>query len=254
MNHDPISDLKRYAAALEAQVSDERARSAARMALRTPSPVMSSPTSSPTRSPRRVVVAVATTVLMGVSNVALATVADPSIPGDPLYGLDRAYESVGAALGLSNQHASERATEVLALQERGKSAEALDLVQETLTTLLDSDDPKAAVQQFTAGLGNESFAATLQQLLDEARGVDTTGAAVSAIARTIVESIELPEQANGNPGGKDDQSNNGNADGNENANENGNGRPDNPGEQGRGNNPTTGVGTSGNNGQGGGKP
>lgn len=247
MNHDPISDLKRYAAALEAQVSDERARSAARMALHTPSPVV-----SPTRAPRRVVVAVATTVLMGVSNVALATVADSSIPGDPLYGLDRAYESVGAAIGLSNQHASERATEVLALQERGKSAEALELVQETLTTLLDSDDPKAAVQEFTAGLGNANFAATLQKLLDEARGVDTTGAAVSAIARTIVDSIVLPDHANGNPGGKDDQSNNGNADGNENPN--GNGRPDNPGEQGRGNNPNTGVGTSGNDGQGGGKP
>lgn len=242
MNHDPISDLKRYAAALEAQVSDERARSAARMALHTPSPVVS----APPRAPRRVVVAVATTVLMGVSNVALATVADSSIPGDPLYGLDRAYESVGAAIGLSNQHASERASEVLALQERGKSAEALDLVQETLTTLLDSDDPKAAVQEFTAGLGNERFAPILEQLLLEARGVDTTGAAVSELARTIVDSIKLPEHANGTPGGRGDAS--------DNANPNGSGQPDNPGEQGRGNNPNPGVGTSGNDGQGGGKP
>lgn len=252
MNYDPISDLKRYAAALEAQVSDDRARSAARTALHTPSPT--------SRSPRRVVVALVTTVLMGVSNVALAAAANPSIPGDPLYGLDRAYESVGAAVGLSGSHASERATEVLALQERGKSAEALDLVQETLNTLLESDDPKAAVREFTAGLGNEAFAETLQALLTAARGVDTTGEAVSKLARSIVDSIVLPEQANGNPGGTDDPSKNGNS-GNsgENGNsgnngENGNGRPENPGEQGQGNNPNTGAGTPGNNGQGGGKP
>ena len=202
-------------------------------------------TPSPSKPTRRVVVAVATTVLMGVSNVALATAANPAVPGDPLYGLDRAYESIGAAVGFSAVHASERASEVLVLQERGRSSEALDLVQETLTTLLDSDDPKAAVHEFTAGLGNEDFADTLEALLTAARDVDTTGEAVSRIARSIVDSIVLPEQANGNPGGKDDKSNNGS---------NGNGAPENPGEQGQGNNPNTGAGTPGNNGQGGGKP
>lgn len=195
MAHDPIADLKRYAAELEAQVSGERSRQAARMALQTP---------STTRSPRRAIVAIATTVLMGVSNVALANVADPAVPGDALYGLDRAYEQVGSLVGFSNTHAGERAAEVLVLQERGKSAEALDLVQETLTKLLESEDPEAAVEEFTAGLGNEAVKEQVALILGVAKGVETTGAEVSALARQIVDTIQLPEQANGNPGRPED--------------------------------------------------
>jgi hypothetical protein len=140
---------------------------------------------------------------MGLSNVALANVADPAVPGDALYGLDRTYEQIGSLIGLDDVHATERASEVLVLQARGESAAALDLVQETLTELLESDDPKAEVRKFTAGLGNEEFEETLSKLLEVARGVDTTGAEVSAIARTIVDSIDLPSQARGNPGGPD---------------------------------------------------
>lgn len=190
MAHDPITDLKRYAAALEAQVSRDRSRQAARMALHTPSPA---------RSPRRAVIAIATTVLMGVSNVALANVADPAVPGDALYGIDRAYEQVGSIFGSSDTHAGERAAEVLVLQERGKSAEALDLVQETLETLLASDDPKAAVEEFTAGLGNERFKIQLEKLIDAAKGVDPSDESVADIARLIVGTIVLPDQARGNP-------------------------------------------------------
>lgn len=192
MAHDPISDLKRYAAALEAQVSGERSRHAARTALHA---------QSPKRAPRRVVVAIAATFLMGVSNVALATVADPAVPGDTLYGVDRAYEQVGSLIGLDDVHAGERASEVLILQERGKSSEALALVQETLTKLVEADDPEAAVEEFTANLGNsKAVKAKVAEILAVARGVETTGAEVSAIARQIVDSIVLPDQARGNPG------------------------------------------------------
>jgi hypothetical protein len=195
MAYDPISDLRRYAAALEAQVSGERSRHAARTALHAP---------GGRRAPRRTVVAIAATLLMGVSNVALATVADPAVPGDALYGVDRAYERVGALVGFDTTNAGERATEVMVLQERGKSAEALALVQETLTRLLESDDPEGAVQEFTAGLGNsEAVKAKVAEILSVAKGVDTTGSAVSEIARSIVDTIVLPEQARGNPGGPD---------------------------------------------------
>ena len=195
MAYDPISDLRRYAAALEAQVSGERSRHAARTALHAP---------GGRRAPRRTVVAVAATVLMGMSNVALAGVADPAVPGDALYGVDRAYEQVGALFGSDSTHAGERASEVMVLQERGKSAEALSLVQETLTRLLEADDPEAAVEEFTAGLGNsEAVKAKVAEILDVAKGVETTGAEVSEIARSIVDSIELPEQAQGNPGGRE---------------------------------------------------
>jgi hypothetical protein len=193
MAHDPISDLKRYAAALEAHVSGERSRHAARAALHAPGPA---------RAPRRTVVAIAATLLMGVSNVALATVADPSVPGDALYGVDRAYEQVAVLFGGDATNAGERASEVLVLQERGKSAEALALVQETLTKLVESDDPEAAVEEFTAGLGDsDAIKAKVAEILDVARGVDTTGADVSKIAREIVDEVQLPENARGNPGG-----------------------------------------------------
>ncbi len=196
MAHDPIADLKRYAAALEAQVSRDRSRHAARMALHTPSPA---------RSPRRAVIAIATTVLMGVSNVALANVADPAVPGDALYGLDRAYEQVGSIFGSSDTHAGERAIEVLALQERGKSAEVLAHVQETLMDLLGSDDPEAAVEEFTSVLGNsDAVRNTVEHLLDVAKGLDTSSETVSDVARSIVTQITLPEQARGNPGGPED--------------------------------------------------
>ena len=200
MAHDPIPDLKRYAAALEAQVSGERSRHAARAALHTP---------SPKRAPRRTVVAIAATVLMGVSNVALAAVADPAVPGDALYGVDRVYERVGALVGFDSTNAGERASEVLVLQERGKSAEALALVQETLASLLEADDPEAAVEEFTSGLGNsDAVREKVLEILGVAKGVDTTGAQVSAIARTIgqsvLDSLELPENAQGNPGGPTD--------------------------------------------------
>ena len=60
------------------------------------------------------------------------------------------------------------------------------------------------LEEFTAGLGNsEAVKAKVAKLLSVAKGVDTTGAAVSEIARSIVDTIVLPEQARGNPGGPD---------------------------------------------------
>ncbi len=200
MAHDPISDLKRYAAAMEAQVSGERSRHAARTALHA---------QSPKRAPRRAVVAIAATLLMGVSNVALATVADPAVPGDTLYGVDRAYEQVGSLIGFDSTNAGERASEVMVLQERGKSAEALALVQETLTKLVEADDPEAAVEEFTSGLGNtEAFRDQVELILQYAKDVNTSGPEVASaardIAREILEDMVLPENAQGNPGGPAD--------------------------------------------------
>lgn len=197
MQHDPISDLRRYAAALEAQVSGERSHEAARSALHTPSPA---------RSPRRAVVAIATTVVMGISNVALAAAADPAVPGDALYGLDRAYEQVGSIFGFSDVNAGERASEFLILQARGKSAEALDLLLETLPKLLEADDPQEAVREFTEGLGNgEGVSSEIQALLLAAGAVETRGEIVSDLARALVDrlDLDLPDPAQGQPGGPD---------------------------------------------------
>ena len=193
MTHDPTSDLRRYAADLEAQVSADRARAAASRALLNPTPV---------RRPRRALVAIVATALMGVSNVALATAADPAVPGDTLYGVDRAYEAIGSAVGFDDTHAAERAAEVAVLQERGESAMVLEHVQNTLTDLLASDDPVAAVEEFTAELGNDSET-LVAAIMEVAKGTDTTGEEVSAIARefarNVLDDLDLPDHVQ--PGG-----------------------------------------------------
>lgn len=196
MKHEPISELRRYAADLEAEVSSDRARAAARRALLNPS--------GPVRRPRRAIVAIAATALMGLSNVALATAANPSAPGDMLYGVDRAYESLGSAVGLGGTHAAERALEVRALVERGASSQALEHVIETLTTLLGSDDPVGAVEEFTTALdGNDGQA--LATALEAARATEFTGADIAAIASDfaahVLDDLDLPENARPVPGG-----------------------------------------------------
>ena len=227
MKHDPISELRRYAADLEAQVPADRARSAARRALLNPTPAR--------RRPRRAVATIVATALMGISNVALATAADPAVPGDALYAVDRAYESIGAAVGFDGTHAGERANEVLVLQERGQSSEALQHVIASLTELLETDDPVEAVEEFTAGLDNR--AVNLTELMEVVRGTESTGEQIAQIARRIASNIELPENARGNPGGPDEP-----------GPPDDRGKPDDPG------NPNPGAGTPAVPGQGGDRP
>ena len=226
MKHDPISELRRYAADLEAQVPADRARSAARRALLNPTPAR--------RRPRRAVAAIVATALMGISNVALATAADPAVPGDALYAVDRAYESIGSAVGFDGTHAAERASEVLVLQERGQSSEALQHVIASLTELLEADDPVEAVAEFTAAIDNS--AVDLTELMAVARGTVSTGEQIAQIARRIASSLELPENARGNPGGPDEPGPPGDR-----------GKPADPGNG----NPNPGAGTPANPGQGG---
>lgn len=179
--------------------------------------------------------AIVATALMGISNVALATAADPAVPGDALYGVDRAYESIGSAVGFDSTHAAERASEVLVLQERGQSSEALQHVIASLTELLESDDPVEAVEEFTAAIDNS--AVDLTELMRVVRDVDSTGQDIAAVARQIASSLELPDHARGNPGGPDDV-----------GPPDDRGKPDDPG------NPNPGEGTPANPGQGGDRP
>ncbi len=190
MKHEPISELRRYAADLEASVSIDRSRAAARQALLT--------SSTSARRPRRAIVAILATTLMGVSNVAFAAVANPAAPGDTLYGVDRAYESLTSVVGLGGTHATERALEVQTLLDRGKSSEALQHVIETLTQLVETDDPVAAVEEFTAGLGRDGRALALA--LAVAREGTYSGPDIAAIATEFAR-LNLPDQAQGNPGG-----------------------------------------------------
>lgn len=177
---DPIDDLRRYADDLASEVSLFTAQRAVRSAV-----------SPDTRRPRKAVVVLVTTALFGFSNVALAATSDPAIPGDPLYGIDRAYERVADLAGLGGPRVTERLAETGALVEQGRLAEALELVQETLGKVLESDDPQAELEELTAASANVPGPVSdlvLEGLVAVAQGTaagNLTGVDVADLAREL---------------------------------------------------------------------
>lgn len=170
--------------------------------------------SSPTRRPRKALVALVTTGLLGVSNVALAATADSSVPGDALYGLDRAYEQVADLTGFGSPRVSERLHETGVLVERGDLGAALDLVQETLGKVLDSDDPDAEFQTLVAelegapGAVSELVLADLVGVAHSLGNSDATGQDVAELARQLGQ--RLSEERSNRPDDVGPGNNNGN--------------------------------------------
>ena len=203
--NEPFDELRRYADDLAFEVSPHTAQRAVRSAM-----------SSPARRPRRAVVAVVTTALLGVSNVALATTADPSAPGDALYGVDRAYERVVDFAGLGGPRVSERLQETTVLVERGDLGAALELVQETLGKVLESDDPDAEFQTLVTELEGAPGAVSelvLGDLVGVARSIgsgDATGQDVAELARQLGQ--RLSEERSNRPDDVGPGNNSGNAD------------------------------------------
>ena len=178
--NEPFDELRRYADDLASEVSPSTAQRAVRSAM-----------SSPARRPRKALIALVTTGLLGVSNVALAATADSSVPGDVLYGVDRAYEQVVDLTGLGGPRVTERLQETDVLLERGDLAAALDLVQETLGKVLEADDPEAEFQTLVAELEGAPGAVSelvLSDLVGVARSLGTTdadGQDVADLARQL---------------------------------------------------------------------
>ncbi|HEU4750194.1 MAG TPA: hypothetical protein VFT54_03975 [Acidimicrobiia bacterium] len=121
---DATDALRSYGEWLQSRVSPDDALLAATRALGGHRPV--------TRRRRMVVVAVAG--LLVISNVGLAAASDSAVPGDPLYGLKRAYEQIGDLLGVES-HAGERLREAEVLLARGHNDAALQAADEALEEL-----------------------------------------------------------------------------------------------------------------------
>jgi hypothetical protein len=171
----PFDDLRRYADDLASEVSPFAAQRAIRAAM--------SPHAS---RPRKAVIALVATGLLGVSNVALAAVADPAVPGDALYKVDRTYERVVDFIGFGGPRVAERVYETGVLVERGRLGMALDLVQETLTTILESDDPAGYLDEFEAEVGAQPDAvAALVSIAKATATSDNPGQDVSEAARQL---------------------------------------------------------------------
>jgi hypothetical protein len=172
----PFDDLRRYADDLASEVSPLAAQRAVRSAM-----------SPHVNRPRKLVVALVATGLLGVSNVALAAVADPAVPGDALYKVDRAYERLVDFAGFGGPRVSERVYETSVLVERGNLGMALDLVHETLTKILESDDPAGYLNELEAELGSQPDAVAALVMI--AKDTATSGADVSEAARQLGEHL-----------------------------------------------------------------
>lgn len=182
MATDPIEELRGYGDDLRAEISSEHARSRVAPMIRP-------------RPRRTVAIALAAAMALVIANLGLAAVADSSVPGDPLYGIDIAYEKVGEALGVGGDTRSERLDEAEILSNRGRAAEAIGLVRQALGDGPQADALAEAQAALTATPDNAapdtSFDTTLQSLIDAARSqtTETAGEEISELARALRDSV-----------------------------------------------------------------
>jgi len=81
---------------------------------------------------RRIGAIAAAAATLSVGAIGVGAIANQAAPGDLLYGVDRAYEAAGHAFGSRAPHTEERLTEALALIDRGRSADAVALIDEAV--------------------------------------------------------------------------------------------------------------------------
>ena len=108
--------------------------------------------------PRRLVLILATTGVLAVSNVALAAASDSAAPGDLLYPIDRGYEWARDLFGHTDR-TNERLAESETLSQRGHVDDAIAFLRE-LATESSNEALLAAIQKLEAsgsqGQGNQN--------------------------------------------------------------------------------------------------
>jgi hypothetical protein len=134
---DPYNNLRAYGEALIDSVDPARAEVVAVRALAAPSAGL------PLRRRLLAIAAASATFISG--NVGMAMAADSAVPGDLLYGLDRAYEQLSELVGLGGDHGDERLEEAAQLAATGNPADALDAVIEQIEAL--KTEPAADVSE-----------------------------------------------------------------------------------------------------------
>lgn len=184
MVRDPIQDLRHYGRSLTDSVDPARTRAVVSRAMG-PRAVGRSPLP---RSvwPRRVAVLAAAAALFLLANVGLALAANRSVPGDPLYPVDRFYERVAQAVGLPVSPALERLEEAAVLVQRGEVPLALETAAEAMKQagargLEAAHDAllRAADETRAAGVGGEATA----EIKERAAGL-------LVLAREVVEGAQ----------------------------------------------------------------
>jgi hypothetical protein len=183
---DPYNKLRSYGEALIDSVDLARAERVAVRALAAPSAGLS--------FRRRLVAIAAASATFITGNLGVAMAADSAVPGDLLFGLDRAYEQLADLIGLSGDRAGERLDEAAQLADAGRSVDALDAVIRQIQAL--QSEPEFD----TSGL--DTAAAAVIDARDRALAVpdnvaDASSAAdakkIVAMAHAIADAIQRGE-------------------------------------------------------------
>ena len=118
--------LRRLASFFEAEVSRSRAEQLAAAAMLRARPVAQK---------RWALVAIPSAAALIAGLIGVGAVSDDAVPGQVLYPLDRAYESVAAFVGVDTGPGEERLVEALALIDQGRDLDAVRLVDEALSVM-----------------------------------------------------------------------------------------------------------------------
>ena len=148
-----------------------------------------------TRAPRyRAVAVVASSAFAIVAVTGVGAVADRAVPGEALYAIDRAYESVGRVIGGSSDRTEETIAEARILFDRGQRDLALDHIVAELQSVDASDTAQPSPEAAEALPSSEPVA-------DQGAAVasDATEAGVQpgvdANAETTDETVDASEDA-----------------------------------------------------------
>jgi len=135
-------------------------------------------------TPRLATVVLAVLLMSGTAGMAMA--ANDAVPGDTLYGLDRAFEAVGIGSG----SAEERLDEAVVMSAQGQSSEALEHAIESLSRETEDSSGAAAAALVTA-------TENLVDIQDTAQAATTASIRVSALLTYIAENIGTDEGTDG---------------------------------------------------------
>ncbi|MEA2001701.1 MAG: hypothetical protein U9N84_07430 [Actinomycetota bacterium] len=153
-------------------------------------------------------VAIASMGLMVFGNIGMAAATDSAVPGDLLYPIDRAYESVAGLVGVDVGGPTERMEEASVLLARGDFELAVQTIAGTVSSI--DQDLAASVKALSPVLDQldsrevkrEDLHNAVATLVDTARGIaeDATGRDRAMLRRAVRDQTRIvAEVARGGP-------------------------------------------------------
>jgi hypothetical protein len=121
----------------------------------------------------------------------LGAAADGAIPGEFLYSIDRAYESVGSFLGIDGGSGEERVLEAIALIDRGDEADAIATLSEALVAI-EQETGVAGISRTLTTISQPEFALPPELNRDETAPVEVAEAPLADTVAAAAPAGESP--------------------------------------------------------------